>query len=988
MKFLQKYHVNTSRLFILLGVGFSFSAANSQTVERTLLFEDSVTVSVSNIAIDSEFSFRGLAANFPYPILTTISLIDNRGNPIVGLADTTKWLGPNDLSQIGLPISSIWQPLLEYHLENPAIPENPDIYAQTPEPLITEVHETTFLPTSTMLVMDISGSMQEEIEEAKAGARLFVDQMRPVDQAGIIQFNDGVKVVQPMTSDTMQLGTVINQTTLGPWTALWDAIMKAVQETKSAPGRRGIIVYTDGLDNRSVSQSQAVIDSARSYNIPIFAIALGDETSEEELANVASNTGGIFFKAATAEQMRTIFVQLSKLIQNFYIMAHSSPDPQFNNTWRVVDISVKAANYGGQGNGQYFVAGPPTPVLADLAIELSSTTDSTLIVEGKEVGAIRPGEQYQHRLRLVNMGPGRADTVKLFHFLPDSVQLIDSSQPPQHTGDFLVWDFIDFAVGDTQNIIMNVKFSGNPPPDLLELSSLAHVVATNDTLQENNVATDTLLVLFAKPRVESNYDLAIVQTVVTDTTSVVVGDTVQAVRRGGVYNYELKVENFGPGTAREFTIFDAVPDSVTALDFNIEPDFHTGKTYFWRVDSLETSDSIIVTFNARVSDSLEYFPFELLNTAEVIAEKDTNSTNDSTSTTVYAIRRPGDEQIFVADVSVTQSAFTDSASAADGDTLRFARIGETYSYAITLENHGPFTAQNVALTDLLPSLVLATEFQTAPDVSTEDSLQWYIRSMLPRARLTLRFNARVADDPPVGKNLLINQVTVRTTNENPADLANNTAVDTVINLARPQQNLLPLIEARPAIVDIGDTVSVRVQTQVAIQSWDLWVYFTDNRIDSSYADTFIAMNLLEEGQWLNVTPEFTNVRLFTQAEREQMIFELRTLDIFGSVRTARAIVTVQSSNNLVLDRNVFAASRESDLEIKFKLNSNRVARLDVFDVAGSHVAMLTESPYNAGWNNHLWNGLTENGQKVGSGLYVITLRSGNFQAMKKVMVVR
>jgi flagellar hook assembly protein FlgD len=85
---------------------------------------------------------------------------------------------------------------------------------------------------------------------------------------------------------------------------------------------------------------------------------------------------------------------------------------------------------------------------------------------------------------------------------------------------------------------------------------------------------------------------------------------------------------------------------------------------------------------------------------------------------------------------------------------------------------------------------------------------------------------------------------------------------------------------------------------------------------------------------------------------------------------------------------VFEAENQSPLGINFKLSSNRVARLDVYDLNGVCIAKLAEGPFNAGWNTYHWNGLTEDGRKVGSGVYIIALRSGEFTAWKKCIIVR
>ena len=118
-------------------------------------------------------------------------------------------------------------------------------------------------PLTTMLVMDVSGSMNNagKLAAAKQAARAYIDQMRPGDQAGLVSFNTAITIVQGVTSDRNALYTAVDSLTARNDTAMFDALMKAIQVLKVIPGRKAIIVLTDGLDNSSTSTSQEVVDS-------------------------------------------------------------------------------------------------------------------------------------------------------------------------------------------------------------------------------------------------------------------------------------------------------------------------------------------------------------------------------------------------------------------------------------------------------------------------------------------------------------------------------------------------------------------------------------------------------------------------------------------------------------------------------------------------------------------------------------------------------
>jgi len=699
-------------LLLILLLSFEPLQISAQDIINTSLIQGKLKINVNNIAINGELTLRGLTADFPYPILTTISVIEDDTNIVTGLADPTKWLGETDRAENGRLISEIWQPVLEYHQEDTTIPPEPNLYNQSPSALFTEVRKTELLPTSTMLVMDVTGSMKDALDTAKIGVLSYVDLFRfindsSVDRGGLIRFRylNGIPEYGyvPMTNDTSILKNSIRAAVDTGKTILYDALMLAIDSTKLENGRRGIIVYTDGNDNESKTKCKTVIDSARVNSLPIYTIALGDSVNKDSLQQIADSTGGVYFEAATAKEMKAIYKKLSEFIQNYYVMAHGSPDPDYNRTWRLVDITVNRPGEVGGGVGRYFVGGPP----------ISSKTDITLS-----------------------------------------------------------------------------------------------------------------------------------QSVFTDTSIELEGDTVQAVLESDVYSYSLKIENRGPITARAITLWDVIPDSVTISNFNIPPASKSANTYIWQFDSLPDGDSIIINFDATVADFLPNTPFPLINNSGLTAKNDTLTENNFSSSKVYAIS------------------------------------------------------------------------------------------------------------------------------------------------VKPPEDWQPFIEAMPPIIEVGQNISVRVQISAPIESWDILVYLSNDQVISDYADEFIGSTQLMRDKWYDVKPKFTNTKLFTQAKQEQIIFELRVNDVFGEFKNAKDTVTVRSNNAFRIDRNIFKPDREDDLVLSFKLSSNRNARLDIFDITGTNITKLTEDQYLAGWNTYQWNGLTEKGQKIGSGFYIITLRSGGYYSWKKLMIVQ
>jgi len=99
-------------------------------------------------------------------------------------------------------------------------------------------------PLTSMLVIDSSGSMNyvNKLESAKAAAKEYLAQMRPGDKAGIITFNTKVRLVQEVTDSREALEKAIDSITAEGDTAIYDAILLAIETLNPLPGRKAIIL--------------------------------------------------------------------------------------------------------------------------------------------------------------------------------------------------------------------------------------------------------------------------------------------------------------------------------------------------------------------------------------------------------------------------------------------------------------------------------------------------------------------------------------------------------------------------------------------------------------------------------------------------------------------------------------------------------------------------------------------------------------------------
>lgn len=208
------------------------------------------------------------------------------------------------------------------------------------------------IPVTTMLVVDISGSMDKngKLAAAKEAAKTYVSQMRPGDQAGLMTYDTQTYYVQPITADTAALTAAIDGLVTGGDTAMYNALVEAEKNLEAIDGRKSIIVMTDGLDNKSQATADDVITGVGQSGLTISTIGFGDATSrgqvgldEAGLKSLAESTGGLYAYAEDAGTLSKIYQQYGEVLQSEYALTYISPTSLRDGVNRGLTVAINGS---------------------------------------------------------------------------------------------------------------------------------------------------------------------------------------------------------------------------------------------------------------------------------------------------------------------------------------------------------------------------------------------------------------------------------------------------------------------------------------------------------------------------------------------------------------------------------------------------------------------------------------------------------------------
>jgi Ca-activated chloride channel family protein len=201
------------------------------------------------------------------------------------------------------------------------------------------------IPLSVILVLDTSGSMTRTLPFLQEAALSLVYKLDEVDRALLVQFNESIKGSAEFTGDISRLENFVQGLQAWGGTSLYDAIHYSLGRIKDQPGRKAVVVFTDGADTTSQLKEQDVIDYARAVEATVYSIGFRGESGlfarspRGFLRKIAQETGGAFFFPDKVGDLIRVFNEISNELKNHYLLAYS-PKRAPDGTWRAIELRL------------------------------------------------------------------------------------------------------------------------------------------------------------------------------------------------------------------------------------------------------------------------------------------------------------------------------------------------------------------------------------------------------------------------------------------------------------------------------------------------------------------------------------------------------------------------------------------------------------------------------------------------------------------------
>jgi VWFA-related protein len=210
----------------------------------------------------------------------------------------------------------------------------------------------TYEPFNLVLLLDVSGSVEERIEFIRKAARDFLRTASPQDRIAIISFRDDIQVISDFSTDRRMLSRKLDEIDAGGGTALYDALGYVLADTvKKLRGERtAVVILSDGDDNKSFVPFPAILEAITESGALIYPLYVPSglipegsvpkpevsidplrtryltltTRAHEEGQKLAQASGGVYYPIRHLEELQRAYDDVVVQLRTAYTITYAS----------------------------------------------------------------------------------------------------------------------------------------------------------------------------------------------------------------------------------------------------------------------------------------------------------------------------------------------------------------------------------------------------------------------------------------------------------------------------------------------------------------------------------------------------------------------------------------------------------------------------------------------------------------------------------------
>src|SRR5437588_3130695 len=243
-------------------------------------------------------------------------------------------------------------------------------------------------PFTVALMLDVSGSTQFELAQIRDAANTFVGRLRLNDRMLAISFDGQIHLLTEPNDVATIRRSKLHIPSVTDGTVLYDAVEFALKRMAQIPGRKAIVLMTDGVDQNSQASLKSTLADIAEQDVLIYTVQYntlpqlpqrlssiknekarrkvqarlmqGYAVSEPYLRSLADKTGGRFYRADDLREVGPAFEAIMTELGVQYSLGYYPKENSSTGAQRAIKVRVRYPNMVVRARDSYTTA----PIIA------------------------------------------------------------------------------------------------------------------------------------------------------------------------------------------------------------------------------------------------------------------------------------------------------------------------------------------------------------------------------------------------------------------------------------------------------------------------------------------------------------------------------------------------------------------------------------------------------------------------------------------------
>lgn len=213
-------------------------------------------------------------------------------------------------------------------------------------------------PVSIALAVDRSWSMANgRLEAAQRGGRELLLELGDADRAMLVAIGSDVEVPAPLTNDRRAVDAALHALDAWGSTALHDAVVTAFDAIEPAPGRRALVLVSDGLERNSRRTEADVLARVRASDVLAYPLVL-QRRIPDVLEQLAAVTGGRAERIEHLGDLPGVMRRVATELRHQYLIGYQPLKSSRGGEYRRIEVRVTRPRHQVRARAGYLAREP------------------------------------------------------------------------------------------------------------------------------------------------------------------------------------------------------------------------------------------------------------------------------------------------------------------------------------------------------------------------------------------------------------------------------------------------------------------------------------------------------------------------------------------------------------------------------------------------------------------------------------------------------